>query len=289
MNKMVYYLCFILLFNACSIENKSNMGKYYVDVTENISVEKFKAIVAVILKEGDFKLYSNRYGFSPHYKLNGFNVYLAPSDEHINSVDDLSKEISHYNTIVIQDFSSEISYTRVVVQEDRVVLKVDDKHTERIVQEKFLAHYLLVIEQELLNSKMDDEYIDITANLSVVTFKTIAAVILKDGDRRFYCNKYNNSPHYKVDRFDVYLDPIDQRTNLTPDRNSNDVPDYNAIVIQDSNGVGSTQYYHILLEGDAIRLTGTPETESKESVHKDFLHTYLPLLEKTFQLNELND
>ena len=130
---------------------------------------------------------------------------------------------------------------------------------------------------------MDKAHIDITKDLSVYNFQRIASVILKDGDRKTYCNKYNNSPHYKVDSFDVYLDPVSQFTNWSADKLSSEVSDYNAIVLHDSKA--DIMYYHVMLKGDSIVLK-LDDDQDGDIVRKLFLGQYLPIIINTFNLNE---
>ena len=81
--------------------------------------------------------------------------------------------------------------------------------------------------------KMEKQYIDITKKISVKNFKAVVGVILLHGDRKTYCNKYNNSPYYKFKTFDIYLDPINQFINWSNDDLSKTSSDYDKIVIQD--------------------------------------------------------
>jgi len=135
-------------------------------------------------------------------------------------------------------------------------------------------------------AKMNKEYVDITETVSVEKFKTIASVILKEGNRTFYCNRYNNSPHYKVDSFDVYLNPISQFTNWSADKLSNEVSDYNTIVIQDFKA--DIIYYHIMLHDNSVVLVCDDEKKNKEIVQETFFKNYLPAIEKAFHFNQSN-
>ena len=127
---------------------------------------------------------------------------------------------------------------------------------------------------------MNKEYLNITESLSVDKFTTIVSYILKNGDRTFYCNRYNNSPHYKVDSFDVYLNPISQFTNWSADKLSIEVSDYNTIVIQDFKA--DIIYYHIMLNDNSVVLVCDDEKKKKEIVLETFFIKYLPAIEKCF-------
>ncbi|MDR7212066.1 hypothetical protein [Flavobacterium piscis] len=123
------------------------------------------------------------------------------------------------------------------------------------------------------NRTMENPYIDITKEFSPKEFQTIVAFVLKQGDRRFYCNKYNNSPHYKVDTFDVYLDPIHPSINVTNENLSEKVSDYNTIVIHDAQS--DLQYYDVVLKDTGVFLD-CHNQKDKRLVLKLFLDKYLP-------------
>ena len=148
--------------------------------------------------------------------------------------------------------------------------------------------YLLLNAYVMQNrmKEMKGNYVDITTEVSVEKFNMIAAAILKDGDRRPYCNKYNNSPHLKLDSFDVYLNPVSQFTNWSADKLSAEVSDYNVLVIQDNSS--DIIYYHIILKDHAVVLDGD-EPGRIEIIRQNFIHTYLPAIEKTFHLTASNN
>jgi len=149
MNKII--CIYFILLQACCIQNKSKIKKEYMDITQEVSVEKFQAIAAAILKEGDRKFYCNKYNNSPHYKIDGFDVYLDPVNQLTNwSAVQLSDNVSDYNTIVIQDFRNEMIYHSVRLKGETVVLEFDCKCDGEVVRKTFLSNYLLPIEQMLL-------------------------------------------------------------------------------------------------------------------------------------------
>lgn len=123
------------------------------------------------------------------------------------------------------------------------------------------------------NKTMENQYVAITKEFSAKEFETIVAVILKGGDRRFYCNKFNNSPHYKVDSFHVYLNPVNASINVTNENLSDKVSDYNTIVIHDRQS--DIQYYHVVLK-DTHVFIDCREHMNKTSIRKLFLDKYLP-------------
>ncbi|ABG58394.1 hypothetical protein [Cytophaga hutchinsonii] len=126
--------------------------------------------------------------------------------------------------------------------------------------------------------------IDITTEVSVEKFNAIAAAVLKQGDRKTYCNRYNNSPHYQMDGFDLYLNPANQFTNWSADKLSAEVSDYNTIVLYDQSA--QSVYYDLLLKGDNVFLTCSDQTACLR-IKKIFLTTYLPQIERVFQLDNV--
>jgi hypothetical protein len=76
---------------------------------------------------------------------------------------------------------------------------------------------------------------DISGIVSKQDFEKIAAFVLTAGDRKTYCQMYNNNPHYQIEDFHVYLNPVSQRINWDSDNLSFSVGDYNVILIQDWN------------------------------------------------------
>jgi hypothetical protein len=75
-----------------------------------------------------------------------------------------------------------------------------------------------------------------------VEFKRIIAFIIEKGDRKFYCNRFNNNPHYRLSQCDIYLNPSDVR-NIECDSL---ISDFNEIVFYNSSAVH--QYYYMRIE-----------------------------------------
>jgi hypothetical protein len=75
--------------------------------------------------------------------------------------------------------------------------------------------------------------------IPAVELKRIIAFILEKGGKKFYCNRFNKSPHYQ---FDVYLNPSDVR-NIECDSS---ISDFNEIVFYNSSAVH--QYYYLRIE-----------------------------------------
>lgn len=126
---------------------------------------------------------------------------------------------------------------------------------------------------------MQKQLIDLSEELSVKKFQDIVDFILKNGDRRTYCNMYNNNPHYKLERFDIYLNPINQGINWSEDRFSSVISDYNKIVIIDFES-SATDYY-ITLNKNKVSLYIYNQNDIS-SVKKEFLLKCLPLIESQF-------
>ena len=78
------------------------------------------------------------------------------------------------------------------------------------------------------------EFLDVTNKISPEKFIAIKNFILKYGDRRTYCNMYNQNPHYAFEGFDVYLSPAVGQQNINCDSSKSD---FNGITIHDSYGI----------------------------------------------------
>lgn len=88
---------------------------------------------------------------------------------------------------------------------------------------------------------MEDDYLNITKFLTVEEFIAIKEFIFEYGDKKTYCNKYNDNPYLKMDGFDIYMNPKDNYTNLA----DLDISVFNEIVIY--NPQMEIQYFHIEL------------------------------------------
>lgn len=83
------------------------------------------------------------------------------------------------------------------------------------------------------------KHLKITEYLSIEEFESIKNMILYNGDRKTYCNRYNNNPHLKIGDFDAFLTPSDIN-NVFCDPV---VSGFNEIVIYDPGK--EIQYYHL--------------------------------------------
>lgn len=102
----------------------------------------------------------------------------------------------------------------------------------------FLLLYFLFFSPNVMDQK---DYINITEMLPVEEFNTISQFILQNGDKKTYCNRYNNNPHLEMVGFDLFLTP-ESTTNINCDP---EISGFNEIVIYAA--VEELQYYHILL------------------------------------------
>ena len=68
--------------------------------------------------------------------------------------------------------------------------------------------------------------------LSVENYQRIKDFILKNGDRKTYCNMYNNNPHYEFGTFHAYLNPEGGQININCDPEKSD---FDELIIQDWN------------------------------------------------------
>jgi len=127
------------------------MQKQYIDLSEELPVEKFQDIVQFILKNGDRQTYCNMYNNNPHYKLEEFDIFLNPINQSINwSEKKLSNKISDYNKIVIQNFQENVIYYRLTLSENKILLDIDNQKDFEIIKKIFLLKYLPKMEKELL-------------------------------------------------------------------------------------------------------------------------------------------
>lgn len=83
--------------------------------------------------------------------------------------------------------------------------------------------------------------------LTVEAFQRIKQMILRDGDRRTYCNMYNNNPHIELDGFHAYLDPVGGQRNINCDP---ELSDFDELVIQDWRT--SMIYFRARVKGDRL-------------------------------------
>ncbi len=85
-------------------------------------------------------------------------------------------------------------------------------------------------------------FIPVSDLITAAEFSRIIAFILEKGDRKFYCNRFNNNPHFRLSQCDVYLNPSDMR-NIECDST---ISDFNEIVFYNSSAVH--QYYYLRIE-----------------------------------------
>gem|GEM_PF-2353247 len=116
---------------------------------------------------------------------------------------------------------------------------------------------------------------DISEILSVNGFERIVQFILDNGGRETYSSMYNHNPHYKLENFDIYLNPISQWLNLTEEHLSFLVSDYDVIVIHDRNN--SPAYYSIRLYNGKVWIYNTDRVEHI-NYENELLTKYIPKL-----------
>ncbi|MCL2067622.1 MAG: hypothetical protein FWG99_09175 [Treponema sp.] len=133
-----------------------------------------------------------------------------------------------------------------------------------------LGCVMSVVPQE--NTRLDR---DISELLSKNDFEEIVQFILDNGDRRTYCNMYNNNPHYRIEDFSIYLNPISQFINFTRDNLSTLAGEYDEMVIMDQNS--TYLYYYIKLSGERIWVYDPYEIK-KIDYRNDIIKKYMPKL-----------
>ncbi|GAL85444.1 hypothetical protein CHU_1119 [Sporocytophaga myxococcoides] len=107
-------------------------------------------------------------------------------------------------------------------------------------------------------------------------FNRIIDFILEKGDRKFYCNRFNNNPHYQFSEFDVYLNPSNDR-NIVCDTT---ISDFNEIVFYNSSALH--RYYYLRIrrgrKEDSKTISGTSnqvEVNIKDEVIRNYLKEVL--------------
>jgi hypothetical protein len=130
--------------------------------------------------------------------------------------------------------------------------------------------------------------IDISNFLSKDKFEKIVGFVLKNGDRKTYCNIYNNSPHYKLEDFNIYLNPVEQKINIVQESLSGTISDYNSITIYDCNADGKFRYYYIRLADEQVFLDSYRYQNEEEFnfTKKAFLRIYYPKIEREIWIKE---
>jgi tetratricopeptide (TPR) repeat protein len=112
-------------------------------------------------------------------------------------------------------------------------------------------------------------------------FNEFVQFVLSNGDRQTYCTKYNNNPHYSFDNVEIYLDPVNQWTNMTKEKLSYAVSDYNEIVIDD----GDERYIRIRSLGKvSIYERGQCiQTDASDRLAEEKLEKYLRRMKESHQ------
>ena len=86
---------------------------------------------------------------------------------------------------------------------------------------------------------------------------------------------YNHNPHYRLENFDIYLNPISQWVNWTEEHLSFLISDYDVIVIHDRNN--SPAYYNIRLYNGKVWIYNTDRVEHI-NYENELLTKYIPKL-----------
>ena len=84
-----------------------------------------------------------------------------------------------------------------------------------------------------------------TKYINPTVFKQIKNYILVHGDKRTYCNMYNNNPHTNLANVDIFLDPDTGPQNINCDLK---LSDFNHMVIRTQ----SLKYFRISLDQNSI-------------------------------------
>ncbi|MDR3273265.1 MAG: hypothetical protein LBT29_07280 [Flavobacteriaceae bacterium] len=239
----------------------------------------FEEIVQFVLSKGDRETYCNMYNNNPHYNLNGIDFYLNPINQHINYFkENLSYTVSDYNEILIDDNNDKKQFRFRI--EGEKIYTTDDVEILREYFNKMLNYHFFGLSAEeykymgaSLNSISDKEskYIKNIDNiLNKEEFQNILEYIIKNGDRRTYCQAYNYNPHYSLDGFEIYLNPVHQGLDL-----SYNIHDYNEIVIYDNSDY--RKYFDIILS-DSVYIYNAYRYEPQKDFEEIIIEKYIPKL-----------
>jgi hypothetical protein len=102
-------------------------------------------------------------------------------------------------------------------------------------------------------------------------FEEMVRFVLSNGDRRTYCNMYNNNPHYSFDDVEIYLNPYDQWINYSENKLSYTVSDYNEMLIEDNS---NKKHFRIRLIDEKIYMYGI-EIDALNRLAEETLEKYL--------------
>jgi hypothetical protein len=93
------------------------------DISNILNKNDFEKIIQFVLTSGDRATYCNMYNNNPHYPHEEFHIYLNPISRRINFLkENLSYNVSDYNSIVIQDWKSIHTYYHLLLQNDKVYI-----------------------------------------------------------------------------------------------------------------------------------------------------------------------
>ncbi len=111
-------------------------------------------------------------------------------------------------------------------------------------------------------------------DLRLDNFQKIKRFLLQYGDRKTYCNRYNNNPHYVFPHVEVFLNPgpidrgVDDRCDCCCDPARTD---FNTLVIRTKEFV----YYHIsydhIHDGVLVRISNRREGDDQDQTLSLFL------------------
>lgn len=99
--------------------------------------------------------------------------------------------------------------------------------------------------------------------LTVTSFRQIKEYILTHGDRKIYCNRYNDNPHIALKDMDIYLNPDDWHNfNCDPK-----LSDFNEMVIY----IKRSGYYGVKFDGSKLVVDEFTKPEELEKLFKKAL------------------
>lgn len=144
---------------------------------------------------------------------------------------------------------------------------------------------LLIIIMTMNFTIPDDKYVNITEHISVQQFEQIQRFILTNGDRKTYRNIDNNNPHYRLNNFDIYLNPenvnqflrnpeYDRFNEITIYHPSNEIQYYTLRIVREGDNENSTMRIPENLDANQVYLRNT-YNENIDEMKKNLLDYYL--------------
>lgn len=149
-----------------------------------------------------------------------------------------------------------------------------------------MMNYILFIITMTMNFTLpQDRYEKITEHISVQQFEQIRSFILTNGDRKTYRNIDGNNPHYRLNHFDIYLNPenvnlfmrnpdYDSFNEITIYDPSNEIQYYTLRIVRAGEGENSDERFPVKLDENNVYLVNS-YYDDNDKMKKNLLEYYL--------------